>query len=266
MNGIPILMYHVIDAPHNDAEAPFCSRPVQFRSHLQYLKDTGYTVLTLSEVLDCMAGGNINNQKMAAITFDDGVACSYENAYPILKEFGYAASMFMISGLVDGFNDWGREYGYPKRRMLNGAELRMLHAGGMDIGSHTVSHAKLGVASFAKMKDETLRSKQSLEDVLGSPVNHFAYPYGSVNKLARQAVIDAGYLGACSTLSGKNDTRDDPFMMRRIDIRGDDSLLKFALKLKYGWSAVPPIADFRRMGREALVNLGLVKARDWQIK
>ena len=266
MSGIAVLMYHVIDVPGNDAEAQFCCAPELFRSHLQYLKDAGYAVLKLSDVLHFITSGSTDNRKMVAITFDDGVACSYEKAYPILKEFGYTASMFMISGLVDGFNEWGREYGYPKRRMLSGSELRALQAGGMDIGSHTVSHAKLGATSFEQMKDETLISKKSLEDILGTEVNHFAYPYGSVNKLARQAVMEAGYRAACSTLSGKNDKCDDPFLMRRIDIRGDDSLAKFALKLKYGWSAVPPIADFRRLGREALVNLGLLKARDWQVK
>jgi hypothetical protein len=89
-----------------------------------------------------------------------------------------------------------------------------------------------------------------LEDVLGREVFHFAYPFGSWSPIARDAVIEAGYKGACSTMSGLNRKGEDLFLLRRSEIKGNDAPWQFRLKLSFGTNDMPPTSDLRRILRQ----------------
>jgi hypothetical protein len=77
-------------------------------------------------------------------------------------------------------------------------------------------------------------SKKFLEDRLGVPINHFAYPYGDLSQPVVDIVKGAGYLTACSVRAGFNNKNTSPFIIKRIGIFGEDSLWKFALKAAFG--------------------------------
>ena len=256
-----VLMYHMVDTPQNDTEARFCRTPERFRADMQHLADAGYTVLSLAALRECINGLRPWPPKTAAITFDDGIACDFEHALPILQSFGYSASFFIVTGLIDGHNDWAVGHGFARRRMLSGAELREMNRAGMDVGSHTVGHRMLGKTSLDEARAELRDSKARLEDLLGRDVPHFAYPYGSWKPEVKSAVVDAGYALACSTLPGKVRTADDPFLLRRIEIKGDDSPLQFNLKLRLGTQDMPPLSDMRRAARRRLESWGWLPPR-----
>lgn len=259
---VTILMYHVIDEPGNAAEARFCRTPAAFRRDMEQIHGAGYQVLPLAAVLDGVAGRTVLPERAVAITFDDGVACSYENALPILQEYSYPATVFAITGLLGRYNAWSEEFGFPRRRMLTNSEVRALVDGGVDVGSHTVNHPWLGKSDAVVVKREVHDSKAVLEDILGREVRHFAYPFGSWSKVARDAVVEAGYTGACSTMPGSNKQGADSFLLRRTEIKGGDAPWQFRLKLRFATNDMPPVSEARRLARHALEGLGLIRARE----
>ena len=80
--------------------------------------------------------------------------------------------------------------------LLNAAELREMQANGMEIGSHTVNHVRLTEVDDMRLMQELTESKAALEDLLGSPVGSFAYPYGAWDARCAMAVKQAGYIGS----------------------------------------------------------------------
>ncbi|HKY02820.1 MAG TPA: polysaccharide deacetylase family protein [Burkholderiales bacterium] len=256
-----LLMYHMVDTPQTSAEARFCRAPHRFREDLEHLRDARYNVMSLSDASAFLKGETAWPRKAAVITFDDGAACGYTHALPILKTFGYSASFFTVTNLIDGHNDWAQAHGFSRRRMLSKQEIREMDAAGMNFGSHTASHCRLAQANPNRLQTELNDSKAQLEDILGHQVEHFAYPYGSWNANARDAVIAAGYSLACSTVPGKVRRNCDPFLIRRVEIKGDDTPLQFSLKLRFGTQDMPPVSDARRFARRTLEGLGVLRPR-----
>lgn len=265
MSCCTVLMYHVIDTPMNNTEAPFCCEPALFRQHMEYLKISGYTVLSLNELLTGISRRQVFPKNSVAITFDDGVACSYEKALPILDEFGFNATFFLISGLLGKTNEWAQNIGFPIRKMLTKEQLRALKSAGMEIGSHTINHRRLDQLDLDSIRIEVRDSKFQLEDIMGCEVLHFAYPMGRVNADVRREVAEAGYGSASGTIAGRNYINQNLFMLNRLDIRGNDSLWRFKFKLSFAVGSVPPYSDIKRIGRKLLVDVGLLSPRPWQI-
>ncbi len=218
-------------------------------------------MIPLAAALDALEGKTDIPDRAVVITFDDGLACAYENALPILLEYGYPGTVFVISGLLGGHNNWCEEFGFPLRRMLTVAEMRALLDAGVDIGSHTVNHPSLGRTEADAVKHEICDSKSALEDLLGVEVSHFAYPFGSWSVMARDAVIEVGYKGACSTMSGLNKHGADTFLLRRSEIKGSDAPWQFRLKLRFGTKDMPPISEMRSWVRKTIEKSGFGGAR-----
>jgi peptidoglycan/xylan/chitin deacetylase (PgdA/CDA1 family) len=145
--------------------------------------------------------------------------------------------------------------------MLNAPELRSLNSGGIEVGSHTVGHPRLTGLAPQEVRMELRSSKSQLEDVLGRPVEHFAYPFGNYNDAVRDAVADAGYSSACSTRWGKRHTASDLFALRRVEVQGRDSLFQFALKLRIATNHMPPIPEARHLLRQGLEKTGILDRR-----
>jgi peptidoglycan/xylan/chitin deacetylase (PgdA/CDA1 family) len=252
MSGCIVLMYHVIDSPRAASEARYCTPPKMFRQQMQHLHATGWNVIPLAELVRSMGEKRATPARSVVITFDDGTACTHEAALPVLGEFGFPATVFAVSDLVDGRNEWMIREGQPARAMLSTVQLRELHAAGVEIGSHTACHAWMARISPSQAADEARRSKDRLEDILGKPVRHFAYPYGNQSKAAREAVRDAGYEAACTTRSGKNDLDTDRFALRRTEIRGDDAFWQFCAKLRSATHDMPPWSLARATARRLI--------------
>jgi peptidoglycan/xylan/chitin deacetylase (PgdA/CDA1 family) len=231
---IPILMYHMVRETEDAKEKRYCCHPTAFRKQMAYLKRAGYLVIGLDDLIDSIINGTTLPQKSIAITFDDGFADNYENAFPVLKKYGFPATVFVVSRLVGRTNEWMQEEGFPKRELLGWSRLREISANGITIGSHTTTHASLIDIETESARHEISNSKSELENALGKPVHFFAYPYGLLNEQIEEFVVEAGYLGACSTRSGFNSEHANPFALRRIEVYGTDTLWNFIWKLKFG--------------------------------
>ena len=231
---IPILMYHMVRNLKGRADSRYCCTPRQFRVQMFYLKWAGFHVIDLNNLVDGLIANRELPRKTIAITFDDGFKDNFENALPVLKKYGFPATLFVVSGLIGKTNTWMLEKKMPERELISYEEIQAMAKNKIEIGSHTVSHADMTSIGPEELSEEVRKSKEDIESETGIPVRFFAYPYGRLNESARRAVMDAGYKAACSTRSGFNNNEVDPFILRRMEVYGDDSIWTFALKITWG--------------------------------
>ena len=173
-------------------------------------------------------------QRPVLLTFDDGHKDNFIYAYPILKRYKFQATVFPVTQYIGKRNGWSD----GKEEILSWGEIIEMRKEGFSFGSHTQTHPNLLELPQDKVLSEIRDSKRILEERLGKPIRFFAYPYGKFNSQIKDMVKEVGYLGAFSTLPGKNGIDDDPFLLRRILIRGYDTKFHFILNLKLGRSRI----------------------------
>jgi peptidoglycan/xylan/chitin deacetylase (PgdA/CDA1 family) len=216
-------------------EKRYAVSPKRFKKQMKYLKRTGYTPISLDALHKYLVNKTDKlPQKPILITFDDGYMDNYENALPILKEYNFPATVFVVSDLIGGSNQWDMIKGHPERSLMGWREIEEMQRYGIAIGSHTLNHPSLSLLNQRDARKEIEESKKVLEDKLGVQINHFAYPYGDRNSVVMEMVKQVGYKTACSTRSGFNTGDTGLFDLRRIEVYGTDALWQFALKLKHG--------------------------------
>ncbi len=188
-----ILMYHrVAEVTENSLSVT----PGRFAEQMTWLKRHGLRGVGVGTLLDAMRAGR--HRGLVGITFDDGYFNLVEAALPALLRHGFTATMFIVSGLLGGTNEWDESPVWP---LMSAEQVRELAAAGMEIGSHTISHLRLAGADADEVKTEVNDSRASLSDLIGAEIRGFAYPYGSMDATARQAVRDAGYDYACAAMT-----------------------------------------------------------------
>jgi peptidoglycan/xylan/chitin deacetylase (PgdA/CDA1 family) len=219
----PILMYHHID--HRSDDWKLSVSPENFKRQMDFLKAHQYKVLSLPDYARMIREGESVPRKSVVITFDDGYADNYENAFPVLKDLGFAATIFIQTGSIG------------KRGYVTRDQVKMLSRHGIEIASHTVNHPFLPDLDEEGWESEMTQSKEALERLLGKPVSSFSYPGGGFNEDIRNMAQAVGYETATTTHLGPLWHRD-PMALRRIRIsRTADSLWVFWLKVSgfYTW-------------------------------
>jgi peptidoglycan/xylan/chitin deacetylase (PgdA/CDA1 family) len=218
-----------------------------------------HSPVSLDTLLSILNGDASASKTPVAVTFDDGFSSTFEHSLPILTRLSIPATMFIVADRIGNDNDWMHSRGRPKRTLMDASQIREMHSAGITIGSHTLSHPKLVECNPAQIVSEISDSKCRLEDLLGSSVQHFAYPYGLHNKAAMDSVQQAGYSSACSTRSGFNNADTNRFLLRRIEIFGSDKLRHCKQKLKFGTNDASfsmPLKYYMRRGLSHLFNKG----------
>lgn len=208
--NIPILMYHSIKYEKgNELRIP----QDKFRQQMQYLKEDGFHPISLDELYSYYVFGDTLPNKPILITFDDGYVDNYNNAYPVLKEFGFKATIFMISGYIADNSEF-----------LSANELKEMDKNGIDIECHTVSHKHLNQLSYDEQKEELQVSKTKLEEILGKKIKYVAYPYGDYNQNTLDLVHQLGYKMGITTEQWKSNKSNGIYKLKRIYISDNYSL------------------------------------------
>jgi peptidoglycan/xylan/chitin deacetylase (PgdA/CDA1 family) len=260
MSRALILMYHQVAVPRSAQEQRFCTPPDEFARQMDHLR-AAFVPVSLEALVAGLRGQASLPERAVHVSFDDGFAGVLEHAAPVLQARAIPATLYAVSGRLGGTNDWMTPRGYPERALLGAAQLRELAAAGLTIGSHTCSHARLTELSPQAVAQEVGDSRRALEDTLGRPVRHFAYPYGLTSAAVRQAVAEAGYDTACSTLSGFNRRGEDTLRLRRIDVFGTDRAWQFRQKLRFGRNESGRLYALRYYAARAMARLA-PRARD----
>lgn len=190
-----VLMYHAVGEVDEDPY-DLCVTPARFAEQLSWLASQGLHGVSMGEIVHAMGEGGADG--LVGLTFDDGYLGVLDHAVPELQRHDFTATMFIVSGQLGGTNAWDAGPVWP---LLTADQVRQVAAAGMEIGSHTVTHTRLAGVTRDKLAAEVCESRSVLTDLLGRPVSGFAYPWGSMDSLAREAVRDAGYSYACSVES-----------------------------------------------------------------
>lgn len=228
---IPVLMYHKVSPGQKEK---YRISPERFASQMEYLFGKGYQTISPDDLLEFVKERKTFPGKPVLITFDDGYKNNFIHAYPILKKYNFRATIFLVTQYLAKKNGWSK----GDEEMLSWEEIMEMKREGFSFGSHTHTHSNLLELTQDKILSEIRDSKRMLEEKLGEAIRFFAYPYGKFNPQVKEMVKEAGYLGAFSTLPGKNGRNEDPFLLRRILIRGYDTKLAFILNLKLGRSRI----------------------------
>lgn len=229
---VPILMYHHVCPVSIGCGLGLRVRPSDFDAQMRYLSEHGYHAITLGELVKNIRGGGKIPNSPIVITFDDGYDDVYQYAFPILRKYGFTATVFLVSSWLD----------YPgKYKVLSWEQARIMSEYGIEFGSHTLSHPNLLQLPTYKAKEEISESRAALERHLGKPVIVFAYPFGLFNRDIKSFVEQAGYVAAVTTIQGFGDFPcADLLMLKRIRIMGSYSLDDFVRRLNYPVTLIPP--------------------------
>ncbi|WP_407307926.1 polysaccharide deacetylase family protein [Desulfosporosinus sp. SB140] len=214
---VPVLYYHsVMREDNNEIRMP----PEQFEGQMAYLQSQGYHSISLYQLYESLYHEGTLPAKPFVITFDDGYADNYLTAFPILKKYGFVATIFMVSSFVNG------------KGFLTWPELKELSENGWDIEDHTLSHPYLTTLNRVSVLKELKTSKEALEKGLGHSVDFFAYPYGDYNDEIVGVVKNTGYVMAFTTLRGWADSKTDTWHVHRVYCYANMGLNEFIHRIR----------------------------------
>ena len=249
-DGLRILFYHRIA----DEPDPLAVRVDRFREQMESLAEQGYRALdvvaatrTLTEQRGVQDTGG-RGERVIGLSFDDGYRDVAENALPVLEDLGFTATVFVVTGAVDGNVTFGWYERQPD--LLSWAEIEHLDAtSALSFEAHSETHASLLTLSPDAARWELERSKATLESRLGRPVPGFCYPAGLFGSRERRLVAECGFELAVSCEPGVNDAHTDPFALRRIQVEPSDRLYDFRAKVGGGHDRALPFRSLYRRWR-----------------
>lgn len=234
---------------HSVGPTPLAVSTNAFREQMAWLK-THAAVVPLDRLIE----GNwpkSSSGLVCSITFDDGYASVYRHAYPVLKDFGFPATVYLVAGAMavetpHSSNDFDGLY--PDEEMMLWRETKELQAQGIRMGSHLVAHKDLTSLDTATADEELLRSKQLIEERLGEECSSFCYPWGRHDDKSVEAVRRAGYRNAVVAIQGRwKGNGSDCYRIPRADVRRDYTIDDFAAVVKGDWDFLGYVQKIRRM-------------------
>ena len=216
---VMVLNYHKID----NTFISLAVRPDDFEAQMKYLSENGYHTISPDELYDSLAGTGELPENPVLITFDDGYVDNYTNAYPILKKYGFKATIFVITSFL------GKDKNY-----MTWDQARELDANGISIESHTVDHKSMTDLTDEQLRMELVESKKKAEKELGHPVEYMAYPTGTYNLHIAEMVKEAGYNAAFTIKYGNVDKASNIYALERVPIfHTEDTNKDFLERIRY---------------------------------
>jgi peptidoglycan/xylan/chitin deacetylase (PgdA/CDA1 family) len=161
-----------------------------------------------------------------AITFDDGYAGVYEYAYPILRQNGFEAVLYVTTSALDqGGAQHPHEIPgfYPGEPTLTWAQVREMSKGGITIGSHLCHHLDMRKLNPETGMEQLGRSRDIISQKLGAPCKHFAYPFGLFNARNVHWVGKLGYESAVTVRHSLVPDNLDPLRIPRMGVAPENS-------------------------------------------
>jgi len=207
----------------------------RFKEQMKYLKSF-CNVISLLDVYDMyFKQGKIEYKRrpQVIITLDDGYYDSYRNAYPILKEFGLNATIFLTTGFINTDKKMLRYENMPAPDMLTWEEVRTMKKGGITFCPHTETHPHLAELRRLEQKAEIQNSINALVKNVSAEeeTKIFSYTYGEYNKVTLDVLKELDIKIAVTVKPGINTLNDNPLELRRITVDGRDDLVDFMKKI-----------------------------------
>lgn len=224
------LLYHRFD------EGKYPSTSISstlFRQQLSYLKNNHFKVLKLSDAIQKLTSMDTDaNEKFIVITIDDAFNSFMDNGYPVIKEFGFPATLFINTETV-GSGDY-----------INWNDLNLLVNNGIEIGNHTHSHDYFLNMDTATRYKSFLHDVQVAQDLIQSKLKVkpkvFAYPYGEYDEGMREVIRNMDFIGAAAQNSGVMSAYSDLYSMPRFPMTDQYGKIE-AFSEKISMKALPVV-------------------------
>lgn len=220
-------MYHYISVPPDDADAirrDLSVPPDVFEQEVKFLYEHGFHTIQLRDLINYFETGTPLPPKPIVLTFDDGYADQYPNAFPTLKDYGFTGTFFIITQFADT----------NATAYMTWEEIQEMAANGMEIGTHTVDHRANLANLDANMQRRAIQpARQALEKYLPNVLPVFAYPAGSYDHTTLDLLHEMGYAAAVTTKQGTMQSSARPFELKRVRVHGAWSIAQFEYWLDY---------------------------------
>ena len=213
-----ILMYHrIADEASGGRGEGVRTTPAQFAWQMAWLARRGVRFVTVSQLLAASP-----TDKLVAVTFDDGYADNFTQAWPILQRFQAPATIYLAPNM-------------PNIERLTPAMIQAMSAAGVEFGAHTLHHVHLPSTDDATALREITESKRAVEALTGQPCFSFAYPYGKFSDKHVAMVQAAGFASAVTTKKRILPRRKfDPLCLPRLSMVGQMNRFEFWLTITRG--------------------------------
>jgi peptidoglycan/xylan/chitin deacetylase (PgdA/CDA1 family) len=212
--SIPILTYHSLDS----SGSVISTAPEKFRLQMRNLSDASFTVIKLRDLVTRIRENRELPEKSVAITFDDGFQSVYDVALPVLKDYGYPATVFLVTSFCGKNNRWyGQPDSIPSFDLLTWNQISKMREEQIEFGVHTATHPDLTKLAGSQMSDEIVGARQMLQEQTGESEVAFAYPYGKESAAARD-LVKLNFYAACSTQMDFATCGSDVHFLPRIDM------------------------------------------------
>ena len=230
---IPILTYHSID----DSGSVISTSPEVFRRQMECLHSLNCKAISLKEFARVINEGAGLPRRTVVLTFDDGFRNFAAEAFPVLRRYGFQATVFLVTDYCGRDNYWPTQpQGVARMPLLSWEEITELHRAGVEFGSHTATHPDLAVIPPDEAAREMRRSKAELAHRLGEEAATFAYPYGSysaeVSEIARKE-----FVASVTAALGRADEACVMHLLKRIEMYYFANLTLFRAMItgRAGW-------------------------------
>jgi peptidoglycan/xylan/chitin deacetylase (PgdA/CDA1 family) len=225
---VPILMYHYISIPPEDADVyrtDLSVTPDNFRAQMQYLADNGHTPIDFYTLSRAITNHQPLPPKPVILTFDDGYLDNYQNAYPILQEFGFVGTFFIPTEFIDT----GRA-GYMSWPMIE-----EMAANGHRFEPHSRTHPDLRARDDEYLIWEILGPQETLAFHIGYTPRYFSYPSGRYDENVLSIMQRLDFWGAVTTFGGAELGFENRYQWPRLRIRNNTPLAEFADLANLTW-------------------------------
>jgi peptidoglycan/xylan/chitin deacetylase (PgdA/CDA1 family) len=205
-SGIPYLMYHELEVSgralqqNEPGYVHYVVREEDFSAQLRSMSADGLRGISVTEALER------NQQGFVCITFDDGSETDLLVAAPLLMEVGFGATFYLVADFVN-------RPGY-----LSASQVRELSSLGFEIGSHSMTHSFLPSLDNKSLRTEIFDSKDRLEQLIGSRINHFSCPGGRWQSRISELAKAAGYVSVVTSEIGTNSELTDRYRLNRLAV------------------------------------------------
>lgn len=219
MSKIPVIYYHDV-VSHGEGYSYQKIEEKNFEAQMEYLYNTGYKTVKFSEIL---ANSTADYSKCIVITFDDGFKGVIEKAVPILKKYGFTASVFVATGLLNTNGLFSEK-----------DAVEFSEDGVLELCAHTNTHLDMRFMDKDGISKEFYISNKKLTHFTGISPRVFCIPFGAYNKKVRKSIfMVGGYDMVFASFNGFLNTKNfKGKLLPRIGIKNEDSLKKFANKVK----------------------------------
>lgn len=218
---VPVLMYHVISNNFYKKVNENVLKVEDFQAQIKWLHDNGFNTITPDQLYRYVKEKSPLPPNPIMLSFDDGNKDSYSTVFPILKNYNFTATMFIITNAIG------------RKGKVNQEEINEMIDYGITIGSHTASHLNLASLSKDYMRKEIIDSKKTLENLFGVSINFLCYPSGRYDDMVLDIVKEGGYLAAFTTHFGRVSYGDDTLTLVRVRVSRSDSLNGFIQKIEH---------------------------------